>query len=121
VTVLTRAMNGHVDGRISVGPRVKLRLRRMVLKIVVTTTARCYELILYAGGSARRANCANRIDGGVRAPSSMCLQSLRFIAVVECKRSALESSGSSLIEVEATMLDCRGGRESALHLIIAEN
>jgi hypothetical protein len=78
------------------GVGVKLRRRWMVLKTVAATTARCYELIVYAGGGPRWANYANRIHGGVRAPSSMFLQSLQFTAVAECKRSAGESSGSSL-------------------------
>jgi hypothetical protein len=32
-----------------------------------------------------------------------------------------ESSGSSLLEVQATLLGCHGGRESVIHLLIAKN
>jgi hypothetical protein len=80
----------------------------MVLKTVAVLTALYYALTLYADGGARWANCANGIDDGVRVPSSMCLQSLQSTMVAECKRSAWESSGSSLIKVEAT----RGNQRS---------
>jgi hypothetical protein len=44
-----------------------------------------------------------------------------FPVVAEHKRAAWESSGSSMLKVEATMLVGRAGGESVLHLNAAMN